>query len=225
MKFPLFITNFKSYPQATGAAAVELVRAHEVVAKEFPDISVVCSVSAYDIAACNDVADSVIIAAQHTDTNPKKTSSSVGFQLPVLAKNSGAQMTILNHSAHRLDSETIVAHVQSAQEVGFSVVLCAESVDEVRQFTAYNPDAIAYEPPELIGSSDTSVSRSQPDIIKKAVDAAGNIPLLVGAGVSTAEDITIAMQLGAQGFLVASVVVKAENPEEKLRELIKKDSR
>jgi triosephosphate isomerase len=43
--------------------------------------------------------------------------------------------------------------------------------------------------------------------------------VLAGAGISTTEDIEKALQLGADGVLVASGVAKADNPAEKLSKL------
>jgi triosephosphate isomerase len=36
--------------------------------------------------------------------------------------------------------------------------------------------------------------------------------ILCGAGISTAEDVSIALKLGTQGVLVASGIVKAKDP-------------
>lgn len=44
---------------------------------------------------------------------------------------------------------------------------------------------------------------------------------MCGAGVKTGEDVRAAMDLGADGVLLASGVVKAKDPEAALRDLIK----
>jgi len=46
-----------------------------------------------------------------------------------------------------------------------------------------------------------------------------NIHVICGAGISNAEDVYEAFKLGAEGILVSSSIVKAENQEEKIREL------
>jgi thiazole synthase ThiGH ThiG subunit len=43
---------------------------------------------------------------------------------------------------------------------------------------------------------------------------------LVGAGVNSVSDVKIALELGAQGFLVATAIVKAEDPEKVLRKFV-----
>jgi triosephosphate isomerase len=46
-----------------------------------------------------------------------------------------------------------------------------------------------------------------------------NRPLIIGSGVNEPEDINTALKLGAKGVILASAVVLAQNPEEKLLEL------
>jgi triosephosphate isomerase len=81
---------------------------------------------------------------------------------------------------------------------------------------------VAMEPPELIGTG-ISVSKAKPETITSTVEAVREVgfsgPILVGAGISTGEDVKKAMELGANGVLVASAVVKAKDPYEKLKEL------
>jgi len=83
-----------------------------------------------------------------------------------------------------------------------------------------DPDFLAYEPPELIGSRSASVASENPKSIAESVSVARDIPLLVGAGVNSPEDVKVALKLGAKGFLVATAIVKAPNPEKALLELV-----
>ena len=46
-----------------------------------------------------------------------------------------------------------------------------------------------------------------------------DIPVLTGAGITHGEDAAAAIRLGTVGVLVASAVMKAKDPEQKLREL------
>jgi triosephosphate isomerase len=100
----------------------------------------------------------------------------------------------------------------------FEACLCADSLEEAQKLATLGPDFIAYEPPELIGSKDKSVSTEKPDIITSIVTNV-KCPILIGAGVHSAEDVKVGLKLGAKGILVATDVVLAENPEEELRKL------
>ncbi|MEM0140134.1 MAG: triose-phosphate isomerase [Ferroplasma sp.] len=127
-------------------------------------------------------------------------------------KSIGINGSIINHSENRLPETEIKAIVKRAHELNFTIVLCAENLDEIKSFAELNPDYIAYEPPELIGGN-ISVSSSKPDIIKDAVKlCSGKSKLLVGAGIKTGTDISKSMELGATGVLIASGIVRNAKP-------------
>ena len=120
--------------------------------------------------------------------------------------------------------EDIHKSLELCRKYGLASFVCAQDNDEVRSIAKLNLDFIAIEPPELIGGN-VSISESTPESIKQAVadleKVFPNTQLLCGAGINTRKDVEKAIQLGAKGILVASVVVKAENIEETLEELIK----
>ena len=96
-----------------------------------------------------------------------------------------------------------------------------QSTDEAREIAKFEPTAIAYEPPELIGG-DISVSSAKPEIVKEFCDIVKNgsksLPL-IGAGIKTSEDVKKSVELGSEGILVASGVMKAEDTKEVISEL------
>jgi triosephosphate isomerase len=107
--------------------------------------------------------------------------------------------------------------------LGLSTCLCAESREEVSSMAALQPEFLAIEPPELIGTG-IAVSRARPEVVSGSVTAADDRGfrgrLLCGAGIVSGEDAAAAMRLGAHGILVASSVVKAKPDwEGKVREL------
>ncbi|KAG2471815.1 MAG: Triosephosphate isomerase [Nitrosopumilales archaeon] len=93
-------------------------------------------------------------------------------------------------------------------------VVCVKNVAEAKKYARFNPDYIAIEPPELIGSG-KAVSKERPDLITKAVSAVkmakNSTKLLCGAGIVSGEDVSKSIQLGSNGILVASGIVKAKN--------------
>ena len=77
-----------------------------------------------------------------------------------------------------------------------------------------NPDFIAIEPPELIGSG-KAISTEKPDLIQKAArivnDSKNKTKLLCGAGIVSGDDVVKSIELGSKGILVASGIIKAKN--------------
>ncbi len=77
------------------------------------------------------------------------------------------------------------------------------------------PDMIAIEPPELIGTG-ISISKARPELITESLKQIRkvnpSVKVLCGAGVTTAEDVSKALELGSEGVLVASGVVRSRDP-------------
>ena len=217
-KTPVLIINFKTYAQATGRRALELAKVAEKVAKEL-NVEIVVAVQPVDIRL---VAENVGIPvyAQHVD--PVKPGAHTGHILPEAVKEAGAKGTLLNHSEHRLRLDIINEAIQRAKEVGLETIVCADKPETSAAVAVLKPTAIAIEPPELIGTG-ISVSKAKPEVITNTVNIIRkideNIPILTGAGITFRDDVEKALDLGTQGILVASAIVKAKNWEEKIREL------
>ena len=76
---------------------------------------------------------------------------------------------------------------------------------------------------ELIGG-DISVTTANPDVVSDSVklvkDVAPEVKVLCGAGVKNGKDVAMAIELGAEGVLLASGVVKADDQMSVLRDLV-----
>ncbi|HET7099470.1 MAG TPA: HisA/HisF-related TIM barrel protein, partial [Patescibacteria group bacterium] len=72
------------------------------------------------------------------------------------------------------------------------------------------------------GSTTTSVTQANPEIISQASEVARSfgLPLIVGAGIHSQEDIRKSLSLGAIGFAIATNIVKSEDPKKSLLELV-----
>ena len=143
-----------------------------------------------------------------------------GSILPQSVRISGGVGTLINHSECRLEKNLLAETVGFAQKADLVRVVCAESPDEVEELVEVGPTFIAFEPPELIGSTTASVATAHPESIARSVRLARGVPMLVGAGVSSVEDVKTSIELGAKGFLAATCIVKAKDPEAKLTELV-----
>lgn len=214
MKQP-FIINCKNYEEVSSDRGIELAKAAQEVADKLK-VEIVIAPQQPSLAL---VARSVKIPVicQHVDN--ESIGSSTGFFLPEIAKTYGAVGSLINHSEHRIEMESISKLVQRMRKLGMISIVCAQEPQEVNKISTLEPDFIAIEPPELIGSG-RAVSKENPTIITKSIEAAGSRSRVIcGAGISTKEDVTKAHQLGAQGILVASGIVKAKSWIDKIEEL------
>ena len=215
----MLIINFKNYPQTLGERGVELAKNLAQTAKDFPNVKTVLAVPPTNIFRISQAVD-IPIFSQHVSA--KTTGQTTGFVIAESLKEAGAVGTLINHSEHPLDLESIAPTVHRCQEIELETVVCASSVEAVKEIKKSN--FIAYEPPHLI-SGQISVTESEPEVIKKAVKAAATTPLLVGAGIHSKKDIQTAIKLGAVGLLVSSDIVLAKSPAKELKELLSGFSR
>jgi len=215
----MIFVNFKTYQQGTGEAALALARICQEVEKETA-IKIIPVVQTADIFRL--ASQGLTVWAQHLDDI--SFGPNTGQTLPQAVVAAGAKGTLLNHSENKLPVEVIgetIKKLRNLEIEKFRVLVCAESVEEgkeIAQFSNGEPDLIAYEPPELIGG-DVSVSRAKPEIIRDFVKEIKDIPVLVGAGIHTAQDVKKAIELGAVGVLVSSGVVLAKDPRKVLLDL------
>lgn len=160
------------------------------------------------------------VFAQHIDTVP--FGKYTGWINPETMKEAGITGTLINHSEHKLSLDEIRKRVERCRELGLVSVVCADSIEEGERIKLLQPDYIAIEPPELIGS-DISVSTAKPELIRDAVIKlqTPKTKVLVGAGVRTEQDVRVAISLGASGILSASEISKSPDPERSLEIFVK----
>ena len=205
----MFIINCKNYEEISGEKIIKFVKTAEKVSKKLK-VKIAIAPPQHLIGL---VANSTIpILAQHVDDS--KVGSTTGFIVPELLKKSKVKGSLINHSEHRIPPADIKKLVTKLKELKMVSVLCVKDVAEARKYAKLNPDYIAIEPPELIGSG-KAVSKERPELITKAVtavNAADNkTKLLCGAGIVSGEDVAKAKELGSKGILVASGIIKAKD--------------
>ncbi len=218
LTFPVLIINMKTYSESLGKRALELARVAEKVSKDLGVCIAVCP-QYVDLRLVAENVD-IPVLAQHADTvDPGAHTGHVTLEA---VKDAGAIGTLVNHSERRLRLDEIRMVIEKARRLDLVTVVCAATAEESGAVAILNPAAVAVEPPELIGTG-RAVSREKPEVITRSVDlvkkVSPNVPVLCGAGVESGEDVKRALELGAQGVLVASAIVKAPKWEDKVREM------
>lgn len=203
--------NFKTYLESTGQKALQLAKQAEKAAKE-TGACIVVAPQPVDLAKIAEAVE-IPVFAQHID--PIKPGSSTGHILAESVKEAGAVGTLINHSERQLRLIDIDGTIALCREKGLVSCVCANNPAVSAAVAALHPDITSMEPPELIGSG-ISVSKAKPEVITDTVNLVHkvdpNMTILCGAGISTADDVAIALKLGTRGVLVASGIVKAKDP-------------
>jgi len=218
LKTPVIVLNVKTYIEATGDKALDIAHLMDRISKEL-NVSMAIAVQATDIKTCANKVK-IPIFAEHID--PITPGSHTGWTLPEAVKAAGAIGTLINHSEHRLKFSDIDVCIKRAKDLNLDHIVCSENVETSKKIATFSPNIIAVEPPELIGG-DISVTTADPGIVSSTVDAVKiinkNIKVLCGAGVKNGKDVAKAVELGADGVLLASGVVKTKDKENVLRDL------
>ncbi|MBN1678026.1 MAG: triose-phosphate isomerase [Candidatus Thermoplasmatota archaeon] len=219
LKKPVIVVNFKTYPEVSGNAAVELARLCEQISVE-TNASIVVAPPSFDLAMVARAVRTPVFA-QHLDSAP--SGATTGHVTVENARASGAQGTLVNHSERRLKIAEIHEIIDRCRSTGLATIVCTNNLAVSKACAAMGPDFVAIEPPELIGG-DVSVTTANPSIVSdtvlaiKAID--GQVGVLCGAGVKNGGDVSKALELGTDGVLLASGVTKAKDKRAVLLDLV-----
>lgn len=221
MNTPIVILNYKTYLESSGENALELARALKSASEE-SGITMVAAPQAADIYRIQDQI-SLPIFAQHID--PITPGGHTGSNLIETLIEAGISGSLINHSENRMKLADIDEVIQLCKQNDIESCVCTNNIATSKAIATFSPDAVAVEPPELIGTG-IPVSQAQPEVVEDSVKGVKSInkkiKVLCGAGISTGDDMKATMDLGADGVLLASGIVKAENPKEALLDLVSK---
>ncbi|HEV2138268.1 MAG TPA: triose-phosphate isomerase [Nitrososphaerales archaeon] len=212
------IVNFKNYPEILGEGSVRLAEAVQRVAGQFHVEAIV----APPIPMLSLVAWRVKVPVYSQTVSSESGEKTTGAILIESVRAAGASGTILNHSESTMPILDLRRLVPKLDAAGMDVCLCARTTKEAVRLTSLGTKYLAIEPPQLIGSG-IAVSKAKPGLIRDTVTevrkAGYKGRVLCGAGIVSGEDVERSIELGAEGVLVASGVVKSGDWESKLREL------
>ena len=219
LKSPIILINLKCYQEAIGHGAHRIAKAARDVADE-SGISISLAPMFMDIHPIQHHF-SLPVFAQHID--PVVPGAYTG-RIPLAAvKSAGAIGSLVNHSEYRLSIADIDKNVTTLHNEGMISCVCSNNIATTSAVALLGPDYVAIEPPELIGGK-ISVAEANPEIITGSVEAAlkanPKVKVLTGAGIHSGKCVKTAVDLGTVGVLLASSVVKAEDPGAVLRDLV-----
>jgi triosephosphate isomerase len=214
----MIFVNYKTYEEGSGTRAIGLTKILEEVAHT-TQVKIIPVVQIIDAEAI--IASTTLeVWIQHVD--PLTYGAHTGWTLPEEAAKIGVSGVFLNHSEHKFDNfDALYTANEKAMSANLKTLIFAGTLDELKKITELAPTYIAYEPPELVGSTTTSVAQAQPQVISEAAEISreAGLPLIVGAGVHEMSDVKKSLELGAVGVAVATDIVKATDPKKELLDL------
>jgi triosephosphate isomerase len=210
LEVPIVILNVKCYEEATGEGLNRIVDAMSRASADY-GVSAAIAVQSSDISRAS-LISRIPVLAQHVD--PIGYGSHTGHVLPEAVKFAGAKGSLVNHSERRLELWAIDEVVKRLRGLGLTQIVCSNNDDVSRAVAALGPDFVAVEPPELIGG-DISVSKAKPEVVSSSVSKVREVSkstrVLCGAGIKSSDDVSKAIELGADGVLLASGIVRAHD--------------
>lgn len=208
----MILLNFKLHPETFGDKAIIL----STIAKEVMEITgvkIIPVVSAFDAVRIKEKLG-IDVYLQHVDLYQEGPHT--GYISALAAKSLGIKGSLLNHSEHALKPGTLKQILKSWPS-DFDSILCLQSYGQLLHWALkLKPKYFVYEPKKFIGNSKISVATARPEQITNFVKSLSPNPVLVGAGIHSAKDVSTSLKLGAVGILVSSSVIKSTDPKKEL---------
>ena len=212
------ILNLKNYPEVLGEGSLRIAEAAQRASSKTGAEVIVAPPGPMVALVVSRVTIPVFSQTVGSETGDKTT----GAFLPEAVKAAGAKGTLLNHSESSRPLNELKRLVPRLRGLSLKVCLCAGTTSQAVTLSRLEPDYLAVEPPELIGSG-VAVSKARPELVSRTVSKVRETgyrgKMLCGAGIVSGEDVKRAIELGADGVLVSSSVVKARNWPSKIEEL------
>jgi len=216
----MLVLNLKTYAESTGLNCKRILDISTEYLLQNPNLKskVIFAVASSELFWAKQNYPDLIIAAQHVDNKlAGKTSGWIPAETLV---SYGIEYSIYNHSEHReYSNSTIIQDIQDIQSKGLKLFVCCENTQEGLNLAQANPFALVYEPKDLIGSGVSVTTR--PEVAAEFIESVKDkTNVLIGAGVTTTDDIQKALELGAKGVLLSSAFALAKDTKAKLDELV-----
>lgn len=159
------------------------------------------------------------IIAQHVDL----VNDGVGMgKVSVGALNDiGVDGIVLNHAENPLTIDELIHIINDMNTLDLISIVCCSSVKEAKAMALLDPTIILCEPTELIGKGQVSDLSYIEETNRLIREINPNILVEQAAGVSNGNDVYNIIMAGSDGTGATSGIIKADNPKETLKEMVK----
>lgn len=215
LKTPFLFVNPKSY--LYGEKSLALAKAADKTAEE-KGIQIYYTCPYADIRLIAENTHHVTVTAQNMDAlHPGR---GMGAVLPESLIEAGAKAVVLNHAENQKTLAELYASIRRAKELGLITIVCADSTRESMAVAELGADIILAEPTELIGTGQAADDSYITAAVKAIKGISPEVQVMIGSGITTAEDCYKAVYLGADGTGSTSGIVNAPDPALRIEEMV-----
>lgn len=214
VKSPFLVVNVKSY--LYDEELLKLAGAADRAAED-TGLAVYFTCPYPDIRLLKAHTNNLIITAQSMDS--LYPGRGMGHVLPDALKAAGAGAVFLNHAENQKTVSGLYAAMKRAKELDMATIVCADSTVEAKALACMKPDILLAEPTDLIGTGTTADDSYVAETVKGIKAVNPDVLVMIGSGISTAEDCYRVISLGADGTGATSGILKAPSPELRIREM------
>lgn len=215
IRAPYFEVGPKCY--MWGERMLKLAKAVDEIAHKY-DLDVIVTPQYADIRLIAENTKYIHVYAQHMDS--LAPGRGLGAVLPESLKAAGAVGVMLNHAEKKLTLEEVKRTIERADEVGLATIVCADTVEEIKEIAMMGPNLIVAEPTDLIGTGVASDMGYVVDTIEAVRKINPDIMVLQGAGISGPDDVANVIRAGAQATGCTSGIIRAADPEAAAEEML-----
>ncbi len=221
IKPPFFEIGPKIY--LYGQFSLNLALEADKISEKY-DVHIIYTPQYVDIPRIANATKNISVFAQHMD--PVEIGRGIGAVLPEAIKEAGAVGTLLNHAERKMTLSDISKAIRRADEVGLATMVCADNLSEVLAIAQLEPNIILAEPESKIGKKesvekDSIKNKKYIEELKQRVRAINpSIKILFSTGIYSGIDVYNIVLMGAEATGCTSGIIKAENPVEKMEEMI-----
>lgn len=216
LKPPFFEIGPKQYLYGDDILELAMI-ADEASARH--NVQVIFTAPYADIRRVAENTRNLIVFAPHMDDLP--VGRGLADILPESVRAAGADGVMLNHVEKQLTYVKLKNTVQRAKDLSMLTLLLADSIIEAKAAALLGPDVITAEPSELIGSGTATKDLNYIHTAIEAVRSVNpDIYVLIGAGISSGQDVYNVIREGADASGSSSAVALAKDQRALVNEML-----
>jgi triosephosphate isomerase len=217
---PLIILNFKINPEVFGEKGMQIAKIAEKISENLGITIVLCPPIVY-LAKCAEIFN-IPVFSQRVD-NIKNGNITGKVSVDMLTE-SGASGSLINHTDNLMNLDNLETVIRLSRTLRLFTTVCTSNEAISAAVTKLDPNAIAFESNEF-NKTDRSEAKFNKEFIENHVKRIRmenpRITPIYATDVYPQNNLKKAIELGIEGILIESTLIKAKDPYESLNGIAK----